>query len=306
MVACGDDAGTGDISSDAEEISIGGSLSQGTSSSSFTQLAVYTSIKNTVNLHELTGLTSTERTVCSDGFYYGVACLNLATLDAEEGAVNCASGGSFEVSGLPKGGAIGCFIKRYQTATAPLADGVNVGTIQIPAANLSGQTESIVAAGDIELAVIIADDGTINATVTSGNDNIDYTPDTAATNNFTAANMDGIWQLACNADAGGAAANIGRCKCFLGGSEVDSIYGNQDACFQDPNGPGAAITANIAIGIDIHILSATLNDVLDLGNGLSLPAGSDVNGISIWDTTCLLYTSPSPRDATLSRMPSSA
>ena len=30
--------------------------------------------------------------------------------------------------------------------------------------------------------------------------------------------------------------------------------------------------------------------------------------ISIWsnDTSCLLYTSPSPRDATLSRMPSSA
>ena len=25
-----------------------------------------------------------------------------------------------------------------------------------------------------------------------------------------------------------------------------------------------------------------------------------------WDTICLLYTSPSPRDATLSRMPSSA
>ena len=26
----------------------------------------------------------------------------------------------------------------------------------------------------------------------------------------------------------------------------------------------------------------------------------------VWDDTCLLYTSPSPRDATLSRMPSSA
>eukprot|EP00830_Metopus_es_P009719 TRINITY_DN1936_c0_g1_i2.p2 TRINITY_DN1936_c0_g1~~TRINITY_DN1936_c0_g1_i2.p2 ORF type:complete len:103 (-),score=28.74 TRINITY_DN1936_c0_g1_i2:11-319(-) len=28
--------------------------------------------------------------------------------------------------------------------------------------------------------------------------------------------------------------------------------------------------------------------------------------IYIWDQNCLLYTSPSPRDATLSRMPSSA
>ena len=30
------------------------------------------------------------------------------------------------------------------------------------------------------------------------------------------------------------------------------------------------------------------------------------NGVNLVDTTCLLYTSPSPRDATLSRMPSSA
>ena len=29
-------------------------------------------------------------------------------------------------------------------------------------------------------------------------------------------------------------------------------------------------------------------------------------GITFLDTACLLYTSPSPRDATLSRMPSSA
>ena len=38
---------------------------------------------------------------------------------------------------------------------------------------------------------------------------------------------------------------------------------------------------------------------------------NDMDGDGIWDTTaivvgCLLYTSPSPRDATLSRMPSSA
>ena len=31
-----------------------------------------------------------------------------------------------------------------------------------------------------------------------------------------------------------------------------------------------------------------------------------LNGNKEWGITCLLYTSPSPRDATLSRMPSSA
>ena len=33
--------------------------------------------------------------------------------------------------------------------------------------------------------------------------------------------------------------------------------------------------------------------------------GQEVS-ILLWDIACLLYTSPSPRDATLSRMPSSA
>ena len=61
-------------------------------------------------------------------------------------------------------------------------------------------------------------------------------------------------------------------------------------------------------------------DILILGSGpaalclASELAKQDLNikGISTkspnekWENTCLLYTSPSPRDATLSRMPSSA
>jgi len=35
-------------------------------------------------------------------------------------------------------------------------------------------------------------------------------------------------------------------------------------------------------------------------------AQTTLKGIARGDATCLLYTSPSPRDATLSRMPSSA
>ena len=34
--------------------------------------------------------------------------------------------------------------------------------------------------------------------------------------------------------------------------------------------------------------------------------GEDSTGYALYGDTCLLYTSPSPRDATLSRMPSSA
>ena len=34
--------------------------------------------------------------------------------------------------------------------------------------------------------------------------------------------------------------------------------------------------------------------------------GEIIGYIDVWDNTCLLYTSPSPRDRTRSRMPSSA
>ena len=37
-----------------------------------------------------------------------------------------------------------------------------------------------------------------------------------------------------------------------------------------------------------------------------LPAGTELMHTGSYITVCLLYTSPSPRDATLSRMPSSA
>ena len=50
------------------------------------------------------------------------------------------------------------------------------------------------------------------------------------------------------------------------------------------------------------LLKEVIDNSIDeyvMGNGKSID-------ISIKDNNCLLYTSPSPRDATLSRMPSSA
>ena len=48
-----------------------------------------------------------------------------------------------------------------------------------------------------------------------------------------------------------------------------------------------------------------LEDGSSANNILSL-AGEAIKGVIIDYNCCLLYTSPSPRDATLSRMPSSA
>ena len=47
-------------------------------------------------------------------------------------------------------------------------------------------------------------------------------------------------------------------------------------------------------------MSSIIYEVLDMGSGIT-----DAEG-RIASSGCLLYTSPSPRDATLSRMPSSA
>ena len=46
--------------------------------------------------------------------------------------------------------------------------------------------------------------------------------------------------------------------------------------------------------------------ILDGGMGQELHAKGLISMGTLWSASCLLYTSPSPRDATLSRMPSSA
>ena len=45
---------------------------------------------------------------------------------------------------------------------------------------------------------------------------------------------------------------------------------------------------------------------LVVANTAADTTGADTTGADTDDSVCLLYTSPSPRDATLSRMPSSA
>ena len=54
-------------------------------------------------------------------------------------------------------------------------------------------------------------------------------------------------------------------------------------------------------GVDLVLGAAEKFQVLDFVDGISKSTGK----AEVY-TTCLLYTSPSPRDATLSRMPSSA
>ena len=57
-------------------------------------------------------------------------------------------------------------------------------------------------------------------------------------------------------------------------------------------------------GDEVYTSTAYKNDWTGTYNGKQLPAGTYFYLLRLGD--CLLYTSPSPRDATLSRMPSSA
>ena len=65
----------------------------------------------------------------------------------------------------------------------------------------------------------------------------------------------------------------------------------------DPK-PDELLIRQTAIGINFHDIYCRSG----LRKSLSLPGTPGIEGAGI----CLLYTSPSPRDATLSRMPSSA
>ena len=85
-----------------------------------------------------------------------------------------------------------------------------------------------------------------------------------------------------------------------------TVGGTPDEYFQTISGP---ITAGSCTTIN---MVATINSIPASGsytNHAEINASEDVNGDNppdIDSTPCLLYTSPSPRDATLSRMPSSA
>ena len=78
---------------------------------------------------------------------------------------------------------------------------------------------------------------------------------------------------------------------------VDSCCLLQDAV-EELLGP--LIQKNLIKEEDYRKLSHLAKDVYD--NAVALNDDEEVTGVVI----CLLYTSPSPRDATLSRMPSSA
>ena len=73
-------------------------------------------------------------------------------------------------------------------------------------------------------------------------------------------------------------------------------------------GPGGALSVERSTVISIYKTNFSSNSAKSEGGGLLLLEQNHlyVTQSQFTDNSCLLYTSPSPRDATLSRMPSSA
>ena len=65
--------------------------------------------------------------------------------------------------------------------------------------------------------------------------------------------------------------------------------------------PGAKIGKNLFID---HGMGVVIGETAEIGDNVTIYHAVTLGGSS--PSICLLYTSPSPRDATLSRMPSSA
>ena len=68
---------------------------------------------------------------------------------------------------------------------------------------------------------------------------------------------------------------------------------------------GAVLAAFIVISLILSLIWRARDKRVSDQNADLLEALSE-GGVAIPDTICLLYTSPSPRDRSLSRMPSSA
>ena len=272
MGACSSDSGGGGTSS---TYSISGSVDTGQSASSFN----YTPMSREVEDIDFTQLA---RTQCTDGKFYSVFCMSFTTPPvAAEGDVDCSNGGAFTVTGLPLNEPIYCVVRRYESDTA--ATGSNLGAIEIPAANLSGSTDTLVGSGDLTMNVTLGSDGSITAQVTGDQGSADNSTIDAA---FTGANMNGVWALTCDSSNGGSQFSPGHCKCFLGEDSFGAAgYSNQDDCLNDSNGPGAAITGTVGLGIGLYIYEATANTAIPTDNNQTIPSGTEVKAISIWGTT---------------------
>ena len=92
-------------------------------------------------------------------------------------------------------------------------------------------------------------------------------------------------------------------KVMAVGDDDQSIYGWRGAKIENIHQFTEDFTDVATVRLEQNYRST--QTILDAANGL-IQRNTNRLGKELWSQGCLLYTSPSPRDATLSRMPSSA
>ena len=132
------------------------------------------------------------------------------------------------------------------------------------------------------------------------------------TNRFVINRIDVSDQSGRSVSAAGDINGDGIDDIIIGADNADpngNNSGESYVVFGSASGFGAALELSALDGTNGFVINGI---DADDRSGTSVSAAGDVNGDGIDDiiigafTACLLYTSPSPRDATLSRMPSSA
>ena len=141
--------------------------------------------------------------------------------------------------------------------------------------------------------------------------------DLDGSNGFVINGIDAADQSGISVSAAGDVNGDGIDDFIIGANLADpngnSNTGENYVVFGSDTGFGASLELSTLDGTNGFVINGI--DAND-DNGRSVSAAGDVNGDGIDDIIigaedadpngCLLYTSPSPRDATLSRMPSSA
>ncbi len=214
---------------------------------------------------------------CTDGKYYRVLCSAWSTPPVSAyGDVSCSgASGSFTVSGLPLNTDITCAVRR----SSDNSSFVPFATLELPASSTtSGTSDSIVASGNMALAISVSSTGSITTTVTSGSSNNKGTQ-TVGSGTADLTTMTGFYNLSC--DATSDSTNNTKCKCFIGGSNSES----KETCVSNGAvnvtvpGSGVIQTVNLAV---YKALVQTGGVDFNGDSTIDLTAGSTVFGGTVW------------------------
>ena len=209
-----------------------------------------------------------------------------------------------------------CIRDRYNSSTGGLTAGSFIGD----GSGLTGITASgsgviirddgslVGTAGTIDfgtnVSVSAISAGVVTVTAAAGSIPGISTAQTTQLNNLTVAGVS-TFNAVRIGDGGDQTTN----NLFFGADNDLKIYHTGTHAFMENSTGNVYLRSSVGTSINIEPAAGSAGIIANAGGAVNLYySGSkkfETSGVGV-TITCLLYTSPSPRDATLSRMPSSA